>query len=424
MTDQAILARHLSKRFWLRSEHRTALKERIIRGKAPQGRELWALRDASFEVGRGSTFGLVGPNGSGKSTALKVLAGIYRPTSGTVVVNGRVSALLELGAGFHGELTGRENIRLNATILGMSARQIDAAMDGIIDFSGIEPFIDSPVKVYSSGMVVRLGFAIAVALDPEILIIDEVIAVGDEEFQRKCFDHLFELRKRGVTIVLCTHALGLIQDLCDQAIWLDLGRVRALGAARQIVDSYLGDVNERETLNQATPVDAKSGAAPSKRLGTGEVHVTDVSFMDGDGRPGPMLLSESPCTVRLHFVAHEAVPRAVFGIGFVHESGVNVAGPNSGRTGPWPLAKGEGYVDFVVDELLLSPATYLLSTAIVDRGHTYDYADREFELHVRGQGDQEPGLVRMRGTWRTPVMTPSWTTGELAAIGRSSRAGR
>ncbi len=245
MTAIAIRAENLSKRFWLHTDRRTALKERLVRGRAPAGREFWAVRDASFEIEQGSTFGLLGHNGSGKSTTLKVLAGIYRPTSGRVFVNGRVSALLELGAGFHGELTGRENIRLNGAILGMSRRQIDSAMEGIIDFAGIGDFIDSPVKVYSSGMFVRLGFAIAVSLDPEILIVDEVIAVGDEEFQRKCFDHLFELRKRGTTIVLVTHALSLIQDLCDRAAWLDHGLVREIGPARETVDSYLRDVNER-----------------------------------------------------------------------------------------------------------------------------------------------------------------------------------
>ncbi len=162
-----------------------------------------------------------------------MLAGIYRPTSGLVEVNGRVSALLELGAGFHAELTGRENIRLNGAILGLSRRQIDASMDRIIDFAGLGDFIDSPVKVYSSGMYVRLGFAVAVSLDPEILMVDEIIAVGDEEFQRKCFDHLHELRKRGSTIVLVSHSLGLIRDLCDQAAWLDHGHIRELGPAGQ-----------------------------------------------------------------------------------------------------------------------------------------------------------------------------------------------
>jgi ABC-2 type transport system ATP-binding protein/lipopolysaccharide transport system ATP-binding protein len=406
VTDFAIVADHLSKRFWLHSERRTGLKERIVRGRAPKGREFWAVRDASFAVARGTTFGLLGHNGSGKSTTLKVLAGIYRPTSGTVAVDGRVSALLELGAGFHGELTGRENIRLNGAILGMSGRQIDAAMDEIIDFSGLAEFIDSPVKVYSSGMFVRLGFAIAVSLDPEILIVDEIIAVGDEEFQRKCFDHLFDLRNRGATIVLVSHALSLISDLCDEAAWLDHGRIREIGPARDVVEGYLRDVNVREAEAQAGAQVASPDGEPApkpSRHGSGEVRITALEFLDASGRPGQALLSGAGCTFRMHFAASRPVARAVFGLGFMHESGVNVAGPNSGRVGPWALSAGAGFVDFTVDELLLQPARYRISTAIVDRGHTFDYADAEFDLHVRGQGDQEPGLTRMSGTWRGPV---------------------
>ena len=403
MTAIAIRAENVSKRFWLHTERRTSLKERLVRGRAPRGREFWALKDASFAIEQGSTFGLLGQNGSGKSTTLKVLAGIYRPTSGRVFVNGRVSALLELGAGFHGELTGRENIRLNGAILGMSRRQVASAMDGIIDFAGIGEFIDSPVKVYSSGMFVRLGFAIAVSLDPEILIVDEVIAVGDEEFQRKCFDHLFELRKRGTTIVLVTHALSLIQDLCDQAAWLDHGSVREIGTSREVVDSYLRDINEREVrARDEIPVGVPTPAGPV-RLGTGEVRIKTVEFLDGAGRPSPVLIAGSPCVIRLHYNAEVTIDQAVFGIGFLHESGANVAGPNSGRTGSRPVPKGKGHVDFVVDELLLQPATYQVSTAIVDRGHMYDYADREFDLHVRATGEQEPGLTRMPGAWIGPV---------------------
>jgi lipopolysaccharide transport system ATP-binding protein len=415
MTAIAIRAENLSKRFWLHTDRRTALKERLVRGRAPRGREFWAIRDASFEIEEGSTFGLLGPNGSGKSTTLKVLAGIYRPTSGRVFVNGRVSALLELGAGFHGELTGRENIRLNGAILGMSRRQIDAAMEGIIDFAGIGEFIDSPVKVYSSGMFVRLGFAIAVSLDPEILIVDEVIAVGDEEFQRKCFDHLFELRKRGTTIVLVTHALGLIQDLCDRAAWLDHGLVREIGPAREVVDSYLRDVNEREIRARGETAVGVPVQPGTGRLGTGEIRVESVEFLDARGRHSPVLMAGSACTIRLHYRAQASIDQAVFGIGFLHESGANVAGPNSGRTGPRPVPKGRGYVDFVVDELLLQPATYQVSTAIVDRGRTYDYADREFDLHVRATGEQEPGLTRMPGAWLGPFPDESPTTGRPAA---------
>jgi lipopolysaccharide transport system ATP-binding protein len=420
MTEDAIRADHLSKRFWLHTERRTALMERAVRGKAPKEREFWALRDATFSIPRGSTFGLLGQNGSGKSTTLKVLAGIYRPTSGSVTVNGRVSALLELGAGFHGELTGRENIRLNGAILGLSRRQISDAMGPIIEFAGIGEFIDSPVKVYSSGMFVRLGFAIAVSLEPEILMVDEVIAVGDEEFQRKCFDHLFGLRKRGVTIVLVTHSLGLIRDLCDSAAWLDHGRVRQLGPAREVADAYIADVNEREVHAQPTlPIEVVAGAPG--RLGSGEARITSLEFLDGEGDPSPVLLSGAACTIRMHFSALEPVERAVFGIGFLHESGANVSGPNSGRVGPWALTRGDGYVDFTIDQLLLSPASYQVSTAIVDRGHTFDYADREFDLRVRGRGDQEPGLARMPGTWSPPryISSGDPTRGSLQEAGHA-----
>jgi ABC-2 type transport system ATP-binding protein/lipopolysaccharide transport system ATP-binding protein len=403
MSRYAIRAENLSKRFWLYGERHTSLKQRVVRGKLPKGREFWALRDASFEIERGSTFGLMGQNGSGKSTTLKVLAGIYRPTSGSVVVDGRVSALLELGAGFHGDLTGRENIRLNGAILGLSGKQITSAMDQILDFAGIGEFIDLPVKIYSSGMFVRLAFAVAVSLDPEILMVDEVIAVGDEEFQRKCFDHLFDLRKRGTTIVLVTHSLGLIRDICDQAMWLEHGQIRGLGPAVEVADAYIADVNEREVqAHQVTSAEA-SPSGESKRLGSGEVRITSLEFLDGDGKPSPVLLAGAPCTIRMHYSSQEQISHVIFGLGFLHESGANVSGPNSGRRGSWAIEAGSGYVDFVVEELLLQPGTYQVSTAIVDRGHTFDYADREFDLRVRGRGDQEPGLTRMPGTWNDPV---------------------
>jgi lipopolysaccharide transport system ATP-binding protein len=404
MSEPAISAERVSKRFWLHRERRSGLKERFVRGRPPRAEEFWALRDATFSIARGSTFGLLGQNGSGKSTTLKVLAGIYRPTSGRVTINGRVSALLELGAGFHGDLTGRENIRLNGAILGLSGRQIDAAMDDIIDFAGIGEFIDSPVKIYSSGMFVRLGFAVAVSLDPEILMVDEVIAVGDEEFQRKCFDYLYELRKRGTTVVLVSHSLGLIRDLCDQAAWVDGGMIQSVGTAREVVDKYLAAVNERELHAPHADDTRPPLETRNARIGSGEVRVTSVEYLDGEGRSTGVLLAGSPCTIRMRFSAGSPVRRAVFGLTLQHESGANVAGPNSGRIGPFALDPGSGYVDFVVDELLLQAGSFQVTTAIVDGVHMYDYADREFDLHVRGQGNDEPGLIRMPGEWKPPVM--------------------
>ena len=403
MNDIAISADGLSKRFLLHRDRRTGLKERFIRGKPTEAQEFWALRDASFVVPKGTTFGLIGQNGSGKSTTLKVLAGIYRPTSGTVQVNGRVSALLELGAGFHGELTGRENIRLNGAILGLSNRQITAAMDSIIDFAGIGHFIDEPVKVYSSGMFVRLGFAVAISLDPEILIVDEVIAVGDEAFQRKCSDYLFDLRQRGRTIVLVTHSLGTVRDLCDQAAWLEGGTVRQLGPAREVADAYVASVDDREIQAKGAEPSLAS-AAPMTRTGSGEIRVTEVEVLDEAGSLALVVRAGQPCTFRLRYQAQVALDDLTFGLGFVHESRAVVSSPTSARTGPCSVASGDGYVDFRVPELFLQAGSYEISTTIADRGHVYDHTANELVLRVRGQRDDEPGLTWMPGEWLLPVV--------------------
>src|SRR5665811_2412275 len=297
MTDPAVRVVGVSKKFILHTEKRNSVKERLVRGRARTDGDFWALRDVSFEVPRGTTFGLIGHNGSGKSTMLKLLAGVHRPTSGSVIADGRVSALLELGAGFHGELTGRENVHLNGSILGLSRRQIEESMEKIIDFADIGEFIDAPVKVYSSGMYVRLGFSIAVTVDPEILIVDEIIAVGDEEFQRKCFDHLFKLRNQGTTIVLVTHAMGLAAELCDNVVWLDHGNVRAMGPAVEVIDSYLADVNLKEAEASTAESGEEVTATPvGARSGSGEVQVTNLEFLRSDGSPVQVLLTGDEVT--------------------------------------------------------------------------------------------------------------------------------
>ena len=397
MTEIAIEVADLSKMFRLATERRDSLKERFVRGGG-RHEEFWALRDVTFNIERGTTFGLIGQNGSGKSTLLKMLAGIYRPTSGTVAAKGRISALLELGAGFHGELTGRENVYLNGAILGLSRKQIDASMDQIIDFAGIADFIDSPVKIYSSGMYVRLGFSIAVTVDPEILIVDEIIAVGDEEFQRKCFDHLFELRRQGTTIVLVSHSLGVVADLCDHAMWLDHGRTRALGEVRDVVDEYLQDVNKKEAAAHGASEEETSGPV---RLGSGEIRIRDIEYLDGSGAVVPFLMAGEPCTIRMHYAASVDVSGAVFGLAFVHESGVTVAGPNSGfGDRAFKVEAGTGRVDFHLERFALQPGMFLVTTAVVDRGHSYDYVDRGFELRVRADtASAEPGLTQMFGSW-------------------------
>lgn len=404
MSGPAIRVERLSKTFQLHQERRNSLKERVVRGRSRRGGVFRALENVSIEIPRGTTFGLVGHNGSGKSTLLKILAGVYRPTNGAVLVDGRVSALLELGAGFHPELTGRENVYLNGAILGMSRKQIDESIQDIIDFAGIGDFVDAPVKVYSSGMYVRLGFAIAVHLDPEILIVDEIIAVGDEEFQRKCFDYLFELRRRGTTIVLVTHSMGLAAELCDQAAWLDHGHVRAIGPVREVVDSYLADVNEREArqrISDAPEAGLLTDAAALRRQGSGEVRVRDITFLDGAGDPAPFLTPAEPCTVRIHFEAREALHDIEFGLAFVHESGAILAGPNSGEAGKsYDLERGSGYVDFFLGQFPLEPGPFQVTAAAVSQGHIYDYADRAFGLVVRSRSASGAhGMTRIFGEW-------------------------
>ncbi|PZA23217.1 ABC transporter ATP-binding protein [Modestobacter versicolor] len=412
--EAAISVRDVTKKFRLHNDRKTNVKEMFSsRERRNRSEDFWALKGVTLDIPRGRTFGLIGHNGSGKSTLLKLVAGIHRPSSGSITAHGRVSAMLELGAGFHPEMSGRDNIYLNGSILGMTRKQIDAAMDEIIAFSGLEEFIDTPVKVYSSGMYVRLGFAIAVNLEPEILIIDEVIAVGDEAFQRRCFDHLYELRRKGVTIVLVTHSLALVADLCDEAAWLDGGTLKRVGPAREVVDDYLSAVNEREAAADdaeaaatgqtdvvVTDDDEFEGRTP--RRGSGEIRVTGIQFLDQDGVERKFLSTGRPCTVRISYQATEDLPDVTFGLAFVHESGVQAAGPNSGY-GPdtFVVPAGTGAVDYTVDSLPLQPGEFLLSVAAVDKGHMYDYIDRAFVLKVRAEDVvTEPGLVRMPGRWR------------------------
>ena len=242
--EPAVAVTDVSKRFRIEFDRPSSVKEAVLRFGRRRIDDFWVLHDISLVIGRGSFFGLVGHNGSGKSTLLRLMAGIHRPTTGEIATRGRLSALLELGAGFHPDLTGRENVYLNGAMLGLGRRQMAAAMDAIVDFSGIGVQIDAPVKIYSSGMYARLGFAVAVNVDPEILLVDEVIAVGDEEFQHRCLSHMESLRAGGTTIVLVSHDTALVRELCDTAGWLDHGRLRAVGDPAEVVNAYLQSVSD------------------------------------------------------------------------------------------------------------------------------------------------------------------------------------
>ena len=243
MSDWAVRVNDVSKRFRLYHERNQTLKSAILRGKASKHEDFWALKDISFDVIEGHTHGLIGSNGSGKSTLLKCLAKIYWPTSGTIEYRGRMASLLEVGSGFHLELSGRENIYLNGSILGMSKKEIDSKFDEIVDFSGVERFLDQPVKNYSSGMYVRLGFSIAINVDPDILVVDEVLSVGDEEFQRKSFQKFLEFKKRGKTVILVTHTMPVVEDICDTVTWINKGEMMQTGPATDVVKKYQSSID-------------------------------------------------------------------------------------------------------------------------------------------------------------------------------------
>jgi ABC-type polysaccharide/polyol phosphate transport system ATPase subunit len=404
----AIVVNDVSKRFRLYRDRATSLKETITarRGRRARFEDFWALRDVSLSIPKGTTYGLIGHNGSGKSTLLRVMAGIHPPTSGRVQTVGRVSALLELGAGFHPELSGRENVYLNGSILGLSRREVAAVIDDIIDFSGLGGFVDSTVKHYSSGMYVRLGFAVAVHVKPDILMVDEVIAVGDEEFQRRCFDHLFKLKREGVTIVLVSHSAPLMEQMCDEVAWLDHGRLQKVGAPADVVRAYLDEVNaaESERLDAAGPGEDEDPVDSSRRWGTREVEVLGFELRSGEGTVLTAARAGEPLTIRIRYRAHEAVEEPVFGLGFVTESGVRVAGPNtrfSGvRTG---TVRGDGYVDYVTNRFPLLPGAWRLSVAIVDASmlHTYDHLEQVYHFHVQpGSSVERYGIVAIDGQWR------------------------
>jgi ABC-2 type transport system ATP-binding protein len=294
VTAAAIEVEQLSKRFRVFREKPTSIKQRLLTSHA-RAEDLWALREITLDVRGGSTFGLIGHNGSGKTTLLKCIAGILRPTSGTVRQRGRLAALLELGAGFHPELTGRENVYLNASFLGLSRRDTDAAYDEIVTFAELEDFMETQVKFYSSGMLVRLGFAVAVHVDPDVLLVDEVLAVGDEAFQAKCIDRVRTFQREGRTIVLVTHALDTVREICDRAAMLDHGSLHALGHPDDVVREM------RYVLLGVTD----PGFVPEQ--GTREAEIAEVHLVRADGRSEGPVLRDDPLTIQVDLRANEPV---------------------------------------------------------------------------------------------------------------------
>ena len=394
MSDAVVRADGVWKRFRLYHERNQSLKAMVMRGGRATYEDFWALKDVSFEVPAGSTFGLIGHNGSGKSTMLKTLAKILRPDKGSVSVEGKMSALLELGAGFHPELSGRENIYLNGAILGLTKRELDRKFADIVGFAGLERFIDSPVKNYSSGMYVRLGFSVAINVDPDVLLIDEVLAVGDEEFQRKCLERVADLRAAGKTIVAVTHSLTTVRSLCDEAAWLENGVVREVGKATDVADAYLGKVQVDIQTEQAADPESKWS----------KLRITKVELLDRRGQPIERVATGEAVTFRLHYATTEPVLNPVFGLAISTPEGVLVTGPNSKEAQVWvDKVDGEGTVDMHVDRLLLLLGAYDITVACTNDSvtHTYDHVSKALRFDVRPGVPHETfgGVVSLDGRW-------------------------
>lgn len=394
MTELAISVDDVSKRFVRFTDKRSTLKERLIRGRARKSEDFWALRNVTLHVPKGSVYGLIGHNGSGKSTMLKIMSGIYRPTSGTITTVGRLAALIELGAGFHPEMTGRENIKLNGSILGLTKAEIAAATDEIIDFSGLRDFIDDPVKHYSSGMYVRLGFSVAVHMRPEILLVDEVIAVGDEEFQRKCFDHLSSLRKAGKTIVVVSHGLGQLEGLCDEVTWLDHGEVQRTGPTTEVINSYLERVNTEESARSRQVSATRSQL---ERTNT-ELHVTQASITGADHEPVNHTETGKSFNINISMQVNEELLGPNVRIAFQHETGPLVTMVSNHRVGDdfGTLAPGDYTITATIPQNPLLPGRYRVHIDVFDYTgtRTLDTWNEVLEFPVRSaSGEIGQGFV-------------------------------
>ena len=392
MVDAAVEVDEVSKRFRLYSERNQSLKAAALRGRRSRFEEFTALDRVSFEVPAGSTFGIIGSNGSGKSTMLKCIARILVPNEGTIRTRGTVASLLELGSGFHPELTGRENVYLNASIMRIPRRDIEARFDAIVDFAGIGEFIDEPVRTYSSGMYVRLGFSVATHLDPDILLVDEVIAVGDADFQDRCLEKFAEFRRRGRTVIVASHALGLVEALCDEVGRLDHGR---LVEAREIARGAVGY--------------AEAGGAPSgeQRDPAPASVITGLEVLDRHGFEVTEARTGEPVTLRLRYSADVPIERPVLALELCTPAGVRAFSEHSRDADLAPdRLVGSGSIDLDIPRLGLQAGLYEVRAAVLDDTLRTVYDARSFGFRLRVGNDslnERLGLAVLGGRWGNPV---------------------
>jgi ABC-type polysaccharide/polyol phosphate transport system ATPase subunit len=399
-----IVADHAARHFKVYPREARRLKDAVVARRRSRPAEVQALRDVSFRVEPGSAIGLVGRNGSGKTTLLRLLSGIIKPTSGSVEVGGRVGSLLELGAGFHPDLTGRENVFLNGSIHGLKRAYVREQLDEIVAFAGLETFIDLPVRTYSSGMYMRLGFAIAAHIDADVLLLDEVFAVGDEQFQRKCFGKIFEFKQGGGTIVFVSHDAAAVERLCDRAVLLRDGGVAFDGPTHDAIVRY-----RQQLAGDADPAERGAGL---KEWGSGEVRIEDVALLGPNGAPRTQFLAGEPLTLRLRLVATQAIAPPRLSLELRDSSGLLVAG--SGRSTAelgWDQETTELAARFEVEQLPLADGRFQLRLGLTDETgeRLYHWLDNALAFVVYPAGE-ERGVVRLEGRWsREEIGAPTET---------------
>lgn len=385
--QNAIEIEHLTKRFKMYSSRNQSLKATVLQGERGRAEDFLALDDVTFNIPEGKTFGLLGYNGSGKSTLLKCIARILEPNAGEVRSYGSLAAMLEVGSGFHPDLSGRENVYLNGSILGMSRRDIDRKFDDIVQFSGVEEFIDQPVKNYSSGMYVRLGFSVAIHVEPEILLVDEVLAVGDMPFQEKCMDKFAEFRRDGRTVVVVSHGMEQMRTFCDEVAWLDKGKLVAVGDAMRVIDTY-------SDLGRGAAADEAGGT----RFGTGELKIRSIEWLTDGESVDRKLQTRDRVTIRLAYEALEPVERPVFGVSIETREGFQIwalQGRDAGFV-PERIEAGVGRFELEIPRLPLRPGSYSLSTSVQDYTSSVNidiWRDASLFEVIAPRGEAESGGV-------------------------------
>ncbi len=393
MSKNAIEVNSLSKNFRLYHERNRYIKAAFLRGRRARYEEFIALNDISFDVPHGATLGIIGSNGSGKTTMLKCLTGIYTPEHGSIKIDGKVAALLELGAGFHPELTGSENIFLNGAILGMTKKDVELKFDEIVEFAGLEKFINTPVKNFSSGMVVRLGFSIAAHVEPKILLIDEILSVGDQDFQRKSTEKIEEFRREGRTIVVVSHSLGLVQQLCKEVIWLDKGKIRQAGLAADVISAYTGG-------SYAEHVERDDESR--ERWGTGDARINSIELLSSDNIKIQHFDSDSAVRVRFQINAHVRLESPILRVRITKLNGDVIWATSTQRvSNSIRILDGPATATLDIPKLGLLEGTYYLSASISNSTSTteLDHCQNWLRFNVHKTNMFDEGVVSVESSW-------------------------